>query len=113
MSVENPTSRRRFIRIAVATVAAAPVASVLLSRNAQAQDPVPLVETDPQGSALGYRADTTKVDAAKYPNHTAEQKCSNCNLIQGKDGDAQRPCAIFPGKLVAADGWCAAWVKKP
>ncbi|MCC5853104.1 MAG: high-potential iron-sulfur protein, partial [Alkalimonas sp.] len=38
------------------------------------------------------------------------QYCHNCNLIQGEDAD-WRPCAIFPGKLVANEGWCAAWVK--
>ncbi|WP_449357869.1 high-potential iron-sulfur protein [Alishewanella longhuensis] len=40
------------------------------------------------------------------------KKCANCNLIQGEDGQEWRPCAIFPGKLVASEGWCAAWVKK-
>lgn len=87
-------------------------AGATLGMPALAQDLPHLEETDPTGAALGYKHDTTKVDAAKYPAHKAEQKCSNCNLIQGKDGDAWRPCAIFPGKAVNADGWCAAYVVK-
>jgi len=33
--------------------------------------------------------------------------------VQGADGEQYRPCNIFPGKLVSANGWCSAWVKKP
>ena len=33
-------------------------------------------------------------------------------LIQGNDGDAWRPCQIFPGKAVAAAGWCSVWAPK-
>ncbi|MDP2532896.1 high-potential iron-sulfur protein [Photobacterium damselae subsp. piscicida] len=39
--------------------------------------------------------------------------CANCALIQGKDGDEWRPCAIFPDKLVNANGWCSAYAPKP
>jgi len=38
--------------------------------------------------------------------------CSNCALIQGNDGDEWRPCQIFPGKLVNANGWCSVWAPK-
>jgi hypothetical protein len=62
--------------------------------------------------ALGYKEDTTKVDAKKYPKHDKAQKCSNCQLYTGKAGEAYGPCSIFPGKAVAANGWCTAWVKK-
>ena len=34
------------------------------------------------------------------------------SLIQGNDGDAWRPCQIFPGKAVAAAGWCSVWAPK-
>lgn len=71
-----------------------------------------LAETDAQGSALGYRENTAKVDSKKYPRHAASQKCSNCQLYTGKAGEAFGPCSIFPGKVVAAEGWCSAWVKK-
>jgi hypothetical protein len=69
-------------------------------------------ETDPQAQALGYRADTTKVDAKKYPRHDNAQKCATCQLFQGKAGDAAGGCPIFAGKEVAANGWCNSWVKK-
>lgn len=104
------SSRRRFFgQVAIAGLGAA--AGMSLAEVASAQAPE-LEESDPTGAALGYRKNTADVDAAKYPNHKADQNCANCNLIQGKDGDELRPCAIFPGKLVRADGWCAAWVKK-
>jgi hypothetical protein len=107
------TNRRRFIQLVVLGAAGAPLAGALLApRSAQAQELPHLEESDPTAAALGYRHDTTKVDQAKYPAHTNEQACANCNLLQGKDGDAWRPCAIFPGKAVGSQGWCAAWVKK-
>jgi High potential iron-sulfur protein len=86
--------------------------SALLA-SAAAQAAAPLVnEKDAQAVSLGYLADTTKVDAKKYPKHAAAQKCSNCMLYTGKAGDASGPCGIFPGKAVASNGWCSAYVKK-
>jgi High potential iron-sulfur protein len=103
-SSSNP--HRRVFVLGVAGTLAAASAGV-----ATAQAPM-VDEKDPQGAALGYRADTTKVDAAKYPKHTNEQKCTNCQVFQGKATDASGPCALFPGKQVAGAGWCSAWVKK-
>ena len=71
-----------------------------------------VAETDPQAVALGYKADTTKVDAKKYPKHQVAQKCSNCALYQGKPTDAAAGCPLFAGKQVAGPGWCTAWAKK-
>jgi len=68
-------------------------------------------ETDPQAASLGYKADTAQVDQKKFPKHTAEQKCVNCQLYQSKSA-AAGSCAIFPGKLVAAAAWCNAYQKK-
>ncbi len=105
---EFRVERRLFFgRLALASVALVVAPEVL------AQAGVELSETDPTAAALGYKADSSKVDAAKYPNHKPAQACSNCNLVQGKAGDALRPCAIFPGKLVQAKGWCAAYVASP
>ncbi len=70
-----------------------------------------VAETDPQAGSLGYKADTAQVDQKKYPKHTAEQKCSNCQLYQSKSATAGA-CAVFPGKLVAAGAWCSAYQKK-
>lgn len=87
--------------------------SALLSATvAQAQTPPMVNEKDPQPMALGYVADTNKVDAKKFPKHTATQKCSNCALYTGKADAASGPCGIFPGKSVAGGGWCSAYAKK-
>ena len=59
-------SRRNFL-FNLAVSAATPA---LLCGRALAQTPPPvkLEETDPVAMALGYKEDTTKVDAQKYPN---------------------------------------------
>ena len=87
-------------------------AGVLAStRVALAAAPM-LLETDPQAVGLGYKADTTKVDKAKYPKHAVDQHCGNCALYQGKLTDAAAGCPLFAGKQVAGKGWCSAWAKK-
>jgi hypothetical protein len=98
-------SRRRFIRIAIAGAAAAPLAT-LFGTNAAAADNVS--ETNPQAAALKYRQDATKAPERKDPKAV----CENCNFFSGKPGAASGPCSIFAGNLVTAKGWCTAWVKK-
>ena len=94
-------------------ISAAGAASALAgSRFAFAQGSVPLPESDPQAQALGYKADATKADKAKFPKYAADQMCGNCQLYQGKQTDTTGPCSIFPNKLVASKGWCSAWIKK-
>ena len=85
--------------------------SALLAGNVMAQGAM-LAETDAQAGALGYKADSTKVDAKKYPKHAASQLCNNCALYQGKATDAAGGCPLFAGKQVAGKGWCSAWAKK-
>lgn len=102
--MSNP-SRRTFVMSVVAG------GSVLAAARASAQAPV-LSETDPQAVALGYKADNTKVDKAKYPQHAAGQMCSSCNFFQGKAADATAPCQLFGGKQVSSKGWCSAYAKK-
>ncbi len=100
------TSRRQFIQIV-------PVAGAALlgARTASAQANL-LGEKDPQAVALGYVADATKADKAKYKNWAAGQACSNCALYQGKPTDAAAGCPLFAGKVVAGKGWCSAYAKK-
>jgi hypothetical protein len=69
-------------------------------------------ESDPLALALGYKADTARVDSAKYPNHTPSQQCNNCKQFQGAVADSSGGCTLFGGKAVAAKGWCSSWVKK-
>jgi hypothetical protein len=101
----TPFNRRTFLLSAAACTAAA-------SAPARAQTAAKVEETDPQAVALGYKHDTTKVDAQKFPKHTNDQKCSNCQLFSGKPAEAWGPCAIFAGKNVSAVGWCNSWIKK-
>jgi len=103
------SNRRQFLK----TIPIVAVGAMAVSTLARAQAGGAMVdEKDPQAVALGYKADTTKVDKAKYPKHEASQHCGNCQLFQGKAGDAKGPCPLFAGKQVATNGWCSAWVKK-
>ena len=98
-------NRRTFILQSIAVTGIAAGVSV-----AQA---APLVaENDPTAAGLGYKADATKTDKAKYPKYAAGQTCANCALYQGKAGAASGGCPLFAGKEVAAKGWCSAWAKK-
>ena len=100
-------SRRRFLRnLAIS----APAGSLLLSTSANSQELPKLALDDPLAVGLMYVEDATTSEA---PTYKAGQTCDNCLQIQGNDGDAWRPCAIIPGKSVAAAGWCSAWVAKP
>jgi High potential iron-sulfur protein len=99
-------SRRGFIKITAAGLAAAPFANALLSGAAQAVDAVS--ESEPTATALGYKMDATK--ASNRKDKTAV--CGNCSLYSGKRGASDGPCSVFGGKLVNAKGWCTAWVKK-
>ena len=100
-------SRRNFMRLAACSGAA-----LLAGREALAADAPVLDEKDPQAVALGYVADATKANKAKYPNYAAGQDCGNCQFYQGKATDPLAPCPLFGGKRVAAKGWCSAYAKK-
>ena len=56
---------------------------------------------DPTAKALSYTDKST----------TAGQTCANCGIYQG-GAAATGACPIFPGKDVAAAGWCKSWVAK-
>jgi hypothetical protein len=105
----QPCNRRQFLKLSLA--AGALPAVLAASGAAVAADLPHLDPKDPTAAALGYVEDTSKVDAAKFPNHKPDQACAGCNLLQGASGD-WRPCSIFAGKAVNAKGWCSAWVKK-
>ncbi|MEP7184198.1 MAG: high-potential iron-sulfur protein [Rhodanobacter sp.] len=102
MSKEQDTeSRRRFLKIAAGTTAAAVMVGGL-PRFARAADLPPLTSADPTAKALGYVEDASKSDNAK---HTAGSNCANCQFYTG--GPTGRgPCQLFPGKSVNAKGWC-------
>lgn len=107
--MENNFSRRRFIALHALVAGGALIAS----KPASAQAGAHVDESDEQALALGYRQDTAKVDAKKYPKHEASQRCANCTFWQGKPTDAWAGCAMFGRKHIANGGWCQVWAKVP
>ena len=111
MNQQQKIQRRQFVKLAVGSAVVVPF---FTSHQALAGGHMPKVEeSDPQATALGYKHDTTTVDASAYANHDPSQICAGCNLYTGKEGDEWGGCSIFPGKEVAANGWCSAFVPKP
>lgn len=101
----NDSHRRAFL------LHAATGGALLWAASTQAQ-PVMVSEKDTTAAALGYTADTHKVDARKFPRHASTQKCSSCQLYTGRAGEGAGGCGIFTGKMVSASGWCSAYVPK-
>ena len=107
------TSRRDLLGIAGGAVGVSAAGSLLLERPANAAENARLDESDPTAAALGYRKDTTQVDAAKYPQHKPTQICADCRYFQAKGNSEWGPCSIFAGKgAVHAKGWCAAFAAR-
>ncbi len=100
----NLTNRRVFMM----TLAAGTSALATSAALAQAK----VDEKDAAAIGLGYVADSTKADTKKFPKHSNDQNCANCQLFQGKPKEATGGCPLFAGKVVAATGWCSAWAKK-
>ena len=97
-------SRRRFLLVSAAGLAAAPMARIAIAQNAEKVD-----ENSPQAKALDYHPDASKVT---NPKRKKDQFCHNCSFFQGTAKDKWAPCAVFQGKQVAAGGWCSTWVAK-
>ena len=96
----KPISRRRLLTMTAATAAAIPLSA--LTRGAFAGGHAKVDPNDPQAKALSYVHESTK----------AGQTCANCQLYTGAADAEWGGCALFPGKEVAAKGWCSAWVAK-
>ena len=111
MTVEKNLTRRALLKtIAVAL----PASAVLLRQGAQAADLPKLDPNDPTAKALVYVEDPSSLDKSNpaVARYKEGQTCANCVQIQADSGE-YRPCGIFPGKLVAASGWCSVWAAKP
>jgi hypothetical protein len=87
-------------------------AAGVVARDVRAADAPHLAESDPTAQALSYHESAKTVTAKDSPTYQAGQMCSTCAQLTGNAGDAWRPCNIFAGKLVNANGWCKVWVKK-
>jgi len=105
MELYMQNSRRQFMIFSAA-------GACTLALNGQVQAQAMVAETDPQAAALGYKANASTVDKAKYPKYAAGQACSNCALYQGKPDSAAGGCSLFGAKQVAGKGWCSAYAKK-
>ncbi len=111
MTSSKTLSRRKFLGGSLMI----PLISVDLT--AYAQD-LPLVsESDATALALGYKHNIADIDAVKFPKRSTSpdgdtQFCHNCVFYTGVEGAETGPCALFPGKSVAAEGWCNTWTAK-
>ena len=90
--------RRRFLKYSAGGLVGVTLGSVSIRSFAEEK----LSEDDVTAKALKY--------VHKSPVEGAV--CANCMQIKGA-GEEWLGCNIFPGKLVNANGWCAAWMKKP
>ncbi len=102
-------ARRKFIQLSAVAAAGC---FMQPAREVRAGDVPKLSVDDPMAQAMKYTHDASTVDPATRNHPAAEQDCANCALIQGNDGEEWRPCQIFPGKVVAAAGWCSVWSPK-
>ncbi|MDA0681218.1 MAG: high-potential iron-sulfur protein [Proteobacteria bacterium] len=102
-------ARRQFIQLSAVAAAGCMMRP---GQEAQAQDMPKVEESDSMAQAMKYTNDASTVAPASRANPAPEQTCANCALVQGEDGADWRPCQIFPGKVVAAKGWCSVWAPK-
>jgi High potential iron-sulfur protein len=102
-------ARRKFIQLS-----AVAAAGCFVRPGAEARaDGLPhLTEDDPVAKSMKYTHDSSTVDPASRANPAPNQHCASCALVQGEDGQEWRPCQIFPGKAVNANGWCSVWAPK-
>jgi len=112
MSIKS-LSRRSFVKITASSLTVIPLVVGAQEDQSDVSNANPkLPEDDPVAISLGYKEKSSNVDSGLYPNHQETQKCSGCSLYVVAD-EAWGDCAVFPGKQVAAEGWCAAYVAKP
>jgi hypothetical protein len=85
------------------------VGAAAFSKLARAGEAPHLDPKDPQAAKLGYVEAAAQVDLKKFPTYAKGQTCENCLQLEGASGAPYRPCTVFPGKTVAAAGWCSSW----
>jgi hypothetical protein len=81
-----------------------------VERKLLANDTRPrLNESGAAAKALAYYHDADAVDRSRFPERDESQYCHTCMFVGGSDGERWRPCRIFSGYLVSANGWCLTW----
>ncbi len=104
--MSNP-NRRTFMK------ALAAGGGALATAQASAQEAETVVrEASPLAVAMGYKADATQLDKAKFRQRTPDQVCGTCTFYRGKPTEATGRCNLFAAKQVSAQGWCSAWARK-
>jgi hypothetical protein len=111
-SMSEPISRSRRDALKQFVLLCGAAGALHVNRSAQAADMPHVMPSDPTAQALSYHEDAKSVDVKQFPTYAPGQACNSCLQLQGNVGDAYRPCNIFAGKLVNANGWCKVWVKK-
>jgi len=110
---EQRINRRNFLKLGMQAGGGA-LALTAIPIQLVAQEEVS--ESEPLAQAMGYKADASTVDTAKFPKRAgdagANQFCNNCALYAGTADDASAPCSIFQNRPVRGAGWCNAWVAK-
>jgi len=104
-------SRRDAVKAMVGGLAAVPLMNLVGVAAAQAEDvkveDLPRVKKDdPTAQALRY------TDKAPEDKKQVDQTCATCQFVNKEDTGDWRRCQLFPEKSVAAEGWCASWMKK-
>lgn len=109
---QQSISRRRLLKQVAGGLVLIPL--VNLPQHVIAAEKITL--DHPSAKALGYVHVAEDTDVAKYPKRAgaegATQFCDNC-LHYKPTEDEWGTCNLFPNYLVAAKGWCNAWVVMP
>ena len=111
----NKCSRRNIFKLAGAGSLALLLPAVALKNTGSAWAQAPdnaLDPESPQAKALGYHEHYSDVDQSVWARYKEGQICGNCQLAQGDVSADWMGCGIFPGKQVAREGWCNAWVAR-
>lgn len=103
----NSASRRHFIKVSLAGVAALQMTGA--SPSLAAAELPHLDEADATAKALSYAHDAAAVSTELRADKT--HVCASCRFYTNA-ADAWGPCSLFPGKAVAATGWCKGWVAR-
>jgi hypothetical protein len=95
-------SRRSFLTTVGKSVITISFGSLTINGVAVAADMPKVDLEDPTAKALEY----------VHNSPDGDHICLGCQLYTDAASAEWGPCAIFPGKLVNAKGWCKSWVKR-
>ena len=102
-----PHFRRKAVKASLASIGGVHAATA--ATGASAAGLPRLDESDPTASAFAYAKDARTVGADARGG--ADRVCATCRLY-AQASEQWGPCTLFPGKAVAAQGWCKCWVAR-